>query len=253
MPVLNSEIKIYGAANIAEANGVTQGGAIDTSVRYIFDDSSYLVHTDTFNVVSDNSGDTTQTVTITGRDGSGRIITEEYSLAGLTVQNGGTMFYRILKITCSAAHSGNIIITDNHMSQTVLTMEAGVLEVRIPFYNVAADVEGGETRNFYEKVFVKNTSGISALLNASISEQADTGANITFDLEDAVDDNNSIASRLNTAPSGMLGTFTNTAKNVPGTDLAAGSAIGVWLKLTLIGGAATADNTYTLRVSGESL
>ena len=77
-------------------------------------------------------------------------------------------------------------------------------------------------------------------------------ANVTFDLEDAVDDNNSTADRLDTVPTGMLGSFDSNAKNIPGTDLASGSAIGVWVKLTLAAGASAAKSTYTLETTGST-
>lgn len=253
MSVASTDIKIYGAANIAETNGVTQGGAIDTSVRYVFNDATLITNNDTFNVVSSDGGDTTQTVTITGRNAGGSIVTEDFALNGATPVTGATTFAKIMKIVCDAAHTGTITVTENSGSQTLLTMESGVLEVRIPFYNVAADVGGGSSRDFYEKVFIKNTNGTDSLLGMTVSEQADPSSNITFDLEDAIDDTNSTASRLNTAPTGMLGSFDSSSKSLPGTDLAAGEAIGVWLKLTLAAGAAAADSTYTLRTSGTTV
>lgn len=252
MSVVASDLIIYGAANIAEADGETQGGAIDTSVRYVFDDSSLVTDNDTFDVVSDASGDNTQTVTITGRNSEGSIVTEDFELDGTTPVVGATTFAKIMRVVCDAAHTGDITITENSGSQTLLTMEAGVNETRIPFYNVSADAAGGSSRDFYEKVFVKNTNGSNALLSATISEGADPSSNITFDLEDAVDDTNQVATRINSAPSGMLGSFDSSSKNVPGTDLASGSAIGVWLKLTLAAGAAAADSTYTITVEGST-
>ena len=127
-----------------------------------------------------------------------------------------------------------------------------MLEVRRPFYNVSADVSGGSSRDFYEKLFVKNNNATNSLLAAIVQENADPGGNITFDLEDAVDDNNSTATRIDTAPTGMLGSFDSNDKNVPGTDLAAASAIGVWIKLTLAAGTAAAKSTWTMRTTGST-
>lgn len=253
MSVVSADLIIYGAANIAESNTGTTGGAIDTTVRYVFD-SSTLANTlnDTIDIVSDNAGDTTQTVTVTGRNSEGSIVTEEFALNGLTPIVGSTIFERILKITCSAAHDGTITVVDHDTQTTVVDIETGVLQVRRPFYNVSSDVSGGSSRSFYEKVFVKNTNAVNALLDAVISESADPGANITFDLEDAQNDNNSVASRLNTAPSGMLGSFSSADKNVPGTDLGAGDCCGVWLCMTLAAGAAAAKSTWTMGISGST-
>ncbi len=254
MSVAGTDLIYYGAANIAEDDVSTQGGAIATTVRYIFDSSS-LANTlnDTVEILSSAVGDTSQTVTITGRSAGGSIVTDTLSLNGTTVVNGVVTFLRIMKIVVSGAHTGTITVRKATGDTVIASIETGVLQIRKPFYNVSSDASGGSSRDFYEKIFIKNTHGSLNLLSAVISEQADPSAVITFDLEDAVDDNNSVASRLNTAPTGMLGTFTGAAKNVPGTDLASGSAIGIWLKLTLPAGNAAILDTYTLRVAGSSI
>jgi len=254
MSIVASDLVIYGAANIAETDGVTQGGAIDTTVRYIFDDAS-LVNTtgpDTVDVSSDNAGDTGITITITGRNAAGDIVTDEYTLAGLAEQTGDTTFTSLMKIVLSGAAAGTVNVHENSGSVTIVDIEAGVTEVRVPFYNVAADASGGSSRDFYEKIFFKNNNGVNDLLNATISEESDPSGYVTFDLEDAQDDNNSVATRLDTPPSGMLGSFDSNQKSVPGTNLAAGSAIGVWLKLTLAAGLTAATSTYTLHLEGST-
>ena len=253
MSVASTDLVIYGSANIPTTDSGTMGGAIDTTVRYIFDSSS-LANTlaDTLEVLSSAAGDNTQTVTVYGRSSAGSIVNEVFTLAGTTVQNGATTFQTILKVVVSASHTGTITVRKATGDTTVVAIETGVLTVLRPFYNVSSDVSGGSTRNFYEKVFFKNNHATLSLLSAVVSEQADPQGLITFDLEDAVNDNNSVASRLNTAPTGMLGSFDSSSKNVPGTDLAAGSKIGVWLKLTLPAGNAAVLDTLTLRIAGSS-
>lgn len=253
MSIASTDLVVYGAANIAEDDVSTQGGAIDTTIRYIFD-SPTLANSlsDTVEVLSSNVGDTTQTVTVYGRSAGGSIINEVFNLNGTTVQNGATTFDRILKIVINASHSGTVTVRKASDNTTIAAIETGVLQVRKPFYNVSSDASGGSSRDFYEKVFIKNNHGTLSLLSAVVSENADPAGLITFDLEDAVNDNNSTASRLNTAPTGMLGSFNSSNKNVPGTDLAAASRIGVWLKLTLAAGEAATVSTYTLRIAGSS-
>ena len=254
MSVVASELIVYGAQNIAETDGVTQGGAIDETVRYVFDDST-LANTlnDTLEVLSDNAGDTTQTVTVTGRNSAGSIITENFSLNGTTVQNGATTFERILKVVMSATAVGNVTVRKAADDTAVATLEPGVTSVRRPFYDVSSDAAGGSSRDFYEKVFVKNTNASNALLNAVIKENADSLSKITFDLEDAQNDNESIASRLNTPPTGLSsGVFNDADKPVPGTDLGTSSQIGVWLKLTLAAGDAANKGTWTMQIDGST-
>lgn len=250
MSVTAAEIIVFGAANMPEDNTSTTGGAIDATIKMLFTD---IATTDQVTVISSNAGDTTQTVTIYGRNAGGTIVSEGLSLNGTNRVTGAVAFERILKVVVNAAHTGTITVTqDNSPTFTSIgTLETGVLTLRRLFYDSAADASGGSSRDFYEKVFVKNTNGTFTLSNSQVAEQSDPGANITFDLEDAVNDNNSVANRLS-APTGMLGTFTGTTKSVPGGNITAGSAIGVWLKLTLAAGAAAAKNTYTIRATGTT-
>lgn len=250
MSVLASEIIAYGSANMPENNTATSGGAIDTTTRVVFDD---IVTTDNVTIISSNAGDTTQTVTIYGRDSTGAIVSEVLNLNGTSRVVGAQNFERISKIVVSAAHAGTVTVTrDNGPTYTVIAaLESGVLTIRRLFYDSAADASGGSTRNFYEKIFIKNTNSVTALTNAVIKEQSDPTGNITFDLEDAKNDNNSVANRL-TAPTGMLSAFDNTDKSVPTGFLGPGDAIGVWLKLTLVAGAAAAKSTWTLRTTGTT-
>jgi hypothetical protein len=130
-------------------------------------------------------------------------------------------------------------------------LESGVLTLRRPFYNVSSDVVGGSARNFYEKVFLKNTNASLALLSAQISESADPSANLTFALADAQNDEETTADRQ-TIPTAVTA-FDGNAKNVPNTNLSAGSGIGVWLNLALDAGEAAAKTTYTMGVQGNSI
>lgn len=253
MSIIASDLIIYGAQNIAEDDVSTQGGAINTAVRYVFDDAT-LANTlnDTVEIVSSAAGDTTQTVTITGRNAGGSIVTDALSLNGTTQVNGVVIFERILKIVVSAVTVGTVTVQQATGDVLIVDIEPGVTEVRRPFYDVSSDVLGGSARVFYEKIFLKNNNVSNSLLNAVIKENADTLGKITFDLEDAQDDNNSTASRLDIAPTGMLGSFDGTDKNVPGTDLASTSAIGIWLKLDLADGDAADKGTYTIEADGST-
>lgn len=253
MSVVSSDLKWYGSANMQESDSGTQGGAIDTSIVVVPADSTlFNTLNTTLEVLSSNAGDTTQTVTVTGRSAAGTIITEVFNLNGTTVQNGATTFERILKIVVSASHTGTITIRKASDDTTIAQLLTGELQIRRCFYNVAADVSGGSARDYYEKIFAKNTNGSNALLGAQIQENADPESQLTFAVEDAVDDNGTSTNRI-TAPTGITGDgFSSSAKNVPGTDLAAGSVIGVWLKLSLPAGDPATKTTYTPRITGST-
>lgn len=250
MSVLAADIIIYGAANMPEDDISLTGGAIDTATKLLFTD---IAATDTVKLQSTNAGDT-MNVTITGRDAAGAIVSEVKALNGVTLTTATTQtFERILKVVCASTPAGTVTITRTTGGTVIGTIEGalGITTIRRMFYNSSADASGGSTRNYYEKGFIKNTNSTNALLSATVAEQSDPTGKVTFDLEDAVNDNNSVANRL-AAPTGMLGAFDGTTKSVPGTNLAAGAAIGVWLKLTLAAGDSAAKSTYTLRTAGST-
>lgn len=251
MSVVASELKLYGSANMPENDSSTAGGSIDTTVRVV-PDSATLFNTlnDTVEVVSSAAGDTTQTVTIYGRTSQGVLVNEPLSLNGTNVVNGAQNFERIEKIVVSASHTGTITVRKATGDTTIVAIESGVLTIRRPFYGASADVAGGSSRVFYEKVFLKNTNASLALLAATLTEEADPEGQLEFAVEDAVNDSESVANRL-TAPTGITGAgFSSSAKTVPGTDLAATAAIGIWLKLTLPAGDPATKTTYTLKAAG---
>jgi hypothetical protein len=106
------------------------------------------------------------------------------------------------------------------------------------------------TVNYYAKFFWKNTNGSFALLSALVSESADPSGTITHGLASAVNDAGTTATRQ-TAPGGVV--FANTAAAVPGTDLAATAAIGVWLDMTLAINNAPIRSTYTSQIAGSTI
>lgn len=253
MAVAASDIVIYGSANMPEDNSGTAGGAIDTTVLVVPDSASLFNSlNDTIEIVSSNAGDTTQTLTVTGRNAAGSIITENIGANGTTVANGATTFDRILKLELSAACAGTLTVRKATGDTTIVAIPAGVETVRRPFYAATADVSGGSERKFSEKVFVKNTHGTLAALGMAISESADPSSKIDFAIEDAQNDTGTIANRLAT-PTEITGDgFSSSSKTIPSDDLGPGDAIGVWLRLTLAAGTSPATTTYTLAAAFSS-
>jgi len=265
MSVTASDIIIYGAANIAESNSGTQGGAIDTTVRYIFDDAT-LVNDPTASggsgalvYVSDNAGDT-MNITVTGREASGSIVSETKALTGTTPVNGTQVFERIMKIVLASSASGTVTVSDDN-SNDIVDIESGVTTIRKPFYNISSDVVGGSTRDFYEKVFVKNNNVTFALLNATFAEQADPTTYVDFALEDAVSDSGTSTDRVTAPVAEEIGSsgFDSSSKTLEdetdaGTiDLDPSTEIGIWLHIQIPAGTSPAKSTYTLRPSGSTI
>jgi len=250
MSVSSTDIVAYGSATMPDDDSVSDiGGAIDTSKRVVFTD---VDPADTINAVSSDGGDTMD-VTIHGRDSQGVMVSETLTLNGTTTVNGAQTFERILKVVVSAAHAGTITLTEAAGGDTLMAIESGVLEVRRPFYAAKAEDSAGSQRTYYEKVFIKNTNGATALTDATVAEQADPSANIAFALEGSLNgtDTNGAGNNRQVAPSGY--TFDDSTKNVANSqNLTAGDAQGVWLELTLPAGEAPADTTYTLRTAGST-
>ena len=269
MPVVDADIIVYGAANMVEDSTSTVGGAIDKTIKILDQDMGDVGGTDTVDVVSDNAGDTTQTVTITGRDASGIIQTEVLSLAGTTPDTGVQSFERILKIVVSATYIGTLTVSENSGSATLVTLEGtgaapggvAVLENRRPFYNAEAEASGGSAVTLYEKVFIANTHASLALLTATTEMTFDgTASIIDYDLAVAVNDSVTEPNRL-TEPAGgdMLGapTWDDAVKIVPGGNLGdrvTGTAdhIGVWMRMSMAAGQAPQNTFVTFNVVGAS-
>lgn len=60
--------------------------------------------------VSANAGDTTQTITVRGFDMYNRPMTETFVLNGTTTRSGVKAFFRVTRVSCSAATAGNVSI-----------------------------------------------------------------------------------------------------------------------------------------------
>src|ERR1700744_4916310 len=103
MSLASTDLVLYGSANMDQTDGSTQGGAIDTTTILTFADPTTVNSlATTLKYVSDNNGDTTQTVTVTGRDTTGSVVTETKNLNGTTVVTGTVTFQEILKAVMSA-------------------------------------------------------------------------------------------------------------------------------------------------------
>ncbi len=138
-----------------------------------------------------------------------------------------------------------------------------ITQVRRPFYNAAADVSGGSSRSFHEKVFAVDNNTTTALTLAQILKQADpSSGTLNFALTNALNDTSTIATRQ-TVPSVAITAFSSGAapqtidvpspQNLPsGAAPNAAGAQGIWLQLVLTAGLAPAKTSFTLRVSGQT-
>jgi len=244
MSIVSNDLKFYGSAVMPDDDVTANvGGVISTVKKVVFTD---ITPEGLVEMLSSEAGDTTQTVTIYGRNTAGEIISETKTLNGLTVVDFTSSWERILKVIMSATATGTITIRKDGAGGNLITLEPGITQVRRPFYNANAPVAG--TKDYFEKIFCKNTHATLTLVNAVIIENADPSGKITFGLEDTLDDSHTVANRL-TAPAAM--TFDSATKNVANSqNLTAGSAQGTWLKLSLASTDIPANTTYTVECQG---
>ncbi len=246
MSVSASDLVAYHAAVQSSADGVPVGGAIDPLRR---PDFTQIAANDTIRAVSASAGDTTQTVTITGRNAAGSIVSETKTLTGTTPITFSTLstVERVLVAELSASCAGDVTVARTTGPTTIRVIPAGERGFSEVLRTLASDPSS--PLDFYAKFFWKNTNGTFSLLSAQVTESADPTGLITFGLAASVNDSGTATTRQ-TAPAGV--SFGNTAVNVPGTDLAAGSAIGVWLDLSLAAGNAPIKSSYTSGITGST-
>lgn len=250
MPITANDIVIYGSQIMPEDDAATAiGGAIDSTVRIIFAD---LAQTGNLRVVSDDAGDTTQTVTITGRGAAGVVQEEMLNLKGTTAVIGSKRFEHILKIRVSAAHAGTIHVEDPQGTPNAIAdLEPGLLEVRQLFYGAFAEASSGADRKYYEKVFARNNHPMLPLVDAVIEKVVDPLGKVAFGLAATLDDDgtNGTGNNRLVAPPGIV--FDASPKKVAnGQNHTAGAAQGIWFELTANAGDSAAESTYTIREFG---
>jgi len=329
MPIGKADLILYGSATMPDDDSTLNiGGAIDTAKKVTFKD---IDPAGNVQIVSSAAGDITQTVTVTGRDAAGSIISEVKTLNGTTVvaMTTNTTWERLLKAVKSATTTGDVAVeavtaensgtaqagaantitlaaaasaTDEFYTGMLVRLTGGtgsgqireiigyvgatkvatvsrawttnpdatttykvsegmvfdkspaeITQVRRAFYNASAPASG--TRDYFEKVFYKNTHATLALTTAVVKEQADPSGKVTFGLPATKGDTggNGAGNNRQVAPAGI--TFASTDVNVPeaGQQLTAGQAIGVWLKLSLAAADSPQDTTYTVRLSGNTV
>ena len=249
MSINAAHIQVYASASMPTTDNEQSGGVINSGIRITFTDISA---TDDIELVSDDANDTQEWIII-GRNAGGSIISETGNLSGTTVVTTTATFERILRMTVDSLPTGIITVRKESDNVTIGQMSGQITGIFRPFYNAVANPTTERTNDVYEKVFIRNDHLTLNLLSATVQElSSGVYERVEFTLEDAVNDNNSVTGRLNTVPAGNNEAFSSDTKAVPGTNLDAGDAIGVWLKLNLPSGQAANEDNYVLRVNGNT-
>ena len=251
MSVTAAEIILFASASMPQDDVSPSGGAIDLTTQIVPTSASLFnaLGGSFLDYVSSAAGDTTQSVTVTGRSAAGSIVTETKALNGTTLVNGAVAFQSIEKIVLSAGVAGTLTVSKHTGGATVGTLSGAGLTLRRLFYAAHADAASGGAEVFYEKFFCKNTDATNSLLSATLTETSDPSAVLDYAVALAVNDSVSVANRK-TAPPTIA--FSSAAQTIPGTDLAAGAAIGIWARLTLAAGQAAAEYAWGIQMAGQT-
>jgi len=158
MSILRKDVILYGSNTMAE-DDVTQqiGGAIDTSKKVSFQN---VAVNGNIQVVSDNAGDTSQAITVTGRNPSGVVISETKTLNGLTpvAMTTNTNWERLMKAVKSASCAGNVaaeLVTPEHSG----TATNGAAETSSVMAYVDLDAGASGVDNEYNGCIIRLTGG----------------------------------------------------------------------------------------------
>lgn len=158
MSVLESDIIVYGSANMQETDSGTQGGAIDTSRRVEF---NVFATSAVLEAVSENSGDTTQTMTVVGLTASGAPhAPSAVTLTGQTpVQIHATAFERVFKGVKSATCAGAVALQSNTNTHTGTAQSGSAQRTasKMAFIKLASGASGLD--DAYKGMVIRTTGG----------------------------------------------------------------------------------------------
>jgi hypothetical protein len=248
MPIVAADLQKYQSANHPKADTGTSGGAI-AATKYL--DQLVLAANDQTEAVSDNAGDTTQTITIVGRDAAGAIQTEgPVTLNGTTpVALGTTTYERILQVTKSAATTGTVTIRRDAAAGDICTMPPAILDQIVMFYDAASEASIAIR---YEKEYWQNNHGTLTLNSATVTltdDPAGGTGRCRIALETSADQS---TTNRKTVPGGSP-TWVDDDVAVDITSLAAGANVGIWVEQNLPADDPAFKSTYTTELAGTTV
>ena len=245
MPIIESELQFFlPASSPVTDDASTVGGAIDLTARPL---DAQLAATDQVEILSD--GADTRNVTITGRLANGAPVSETNALNGTTPVVFTAVFERIHTIEAASGDaSRTVTIRRDGGGATVHTLNPDEVLGAALFINSESDPDDPVVR--YEKVFARNGNATLALLGAEVTLVTDAADLYRIGLG-TVGGTDSEANRL--VDPGVTFQDDDTAIAVPGTNLAAGAAVEVWIEQALAADQAAAKPSFTLRLSGSSI
>lgn len=247
MPIVPGDLVAYNAVNRPEDDVATGGGARDVDVQPGF---TQLAATDDLEVLSGSAADTTQTVTVDGRDAAGAFVTATGDLAGTSpiVLSPATQFERVLSILLDGTAVGIVTVRRESAAGDVYAIPIGQLGASAMFIKSASEV-GAITR--YDKMFWENEHATLTLNAAQVQITADPANRIRQGISVTKDDTATISDRTQT-PAGITFVADSTQQSVDGTTLEALTAIGVWIEQALLAADSPILDTFTSELAGTT-
>ena len=248
MPVETTELIIYGAEHRPEDESSAVGGGIDVTARPF--DAEIVTPG---NIQIHSSGADTRTATARYRGNDGLIYSQMETLDGVNVVlwDPAITAERLIEVTLSATHGSNVVSLETAGGGTTLhtfaPSETKAFRLFIAAFSTTSE------KPYYEKLFYKNVDPLVALQAAQFRATADPGSKLAVALETTVDGTGESTNRI-TVPAAGIGSWTEEGIDlaIPGTNLAAGSAIGFWARLTLAANEVPLKNTGTYQLRGQS-
>lgn len=244
MSILATDLQLWSSANIPTDEVSTGGGAISTTTRPTL---VQLTANSAVDIVS--SAADTRNVTVTGRDSTGAIQTETHALNGTTTVSGVQVFERVLSVVIASTNGSNTVtITQHSSSATIATIGPNETTRHIAFQQSFSSTS---TKNYYEKHFWKNNNGSLTLTVAAVKLTADPSSVTQIGCAPSINDSATVTNRL-TAPASVTFVGLNVSQAVPTNQIAAGSAIGLWVNMTLAANNAALRSSFTTQLSGQT-
>lgn len=148
MSILLRDLRLYGSASMPNDDTPTAiGGAIDLTKRPVFTDAS-----GDFQAISSNTGDITQTVTVSYRDSGGAIQSHAFALNGQTPVLFTSTADRLLKAIKSATCAGDVAI-ENQTATLSNTAQAGSAD------DITLNAGASATDDAYRGMVLRTTGG----------------------------------------------------------------------------------------------
>lgn len=246
MPIVAADLKGYLSANMPENDTAASGGAISTAGKFEITD---LAANDALEALSSSAGDT-MNLTLTARNAAGAIVSEAKALTGVTAISFTVLatIKDFLKALLASAAAGTITIRRATAGPTVCTLEPTVTKAIRLLYDSTSEV--GITLR-YEKIYYRNTHATLTLTSAAIKLTSDPAARYRIGGAATIDDTVSVATRK-TAPGGITFVDDNVSQSVATGQIAAASAIGIWVEQNLPANDPAHDNTLSIELAGST-